>query len=82
MVKKKAVGDFMGSFMDKSGNKINHKSNKLSLGLSDADIKGRQVIAIVGGANKGYATLAALRTNSITDLIINEQSAKQLINNK
>jgi len=82
MVKKKAVGDFMGSFMDKSGNKINHKSNKLSLGLSDADIKGRQVIAIVGGANKGYATLAALRTNTITDLIINEQSAKQLINNK
>lgn len=81
MVKKNAVGDFMGSFMDKAGNKINDKSNELSLGLSTKDIKGKQVVAIVGGSNKGEASLAALKTNTITDLIINEESAKHLINN-
>ncbi|MFK8010807.1 MAG: sugar-binding transcriptional regulator [Marinicellaceae bacterium] len=81
MVKNKAVGDFMGCFMDKAGNKIKDQANELSLGLSDMDIKGKKVIAIVGGANKGLATLAALRTNTITDLIINEQSAKQLVEN-
>ncbi len=79
MVKKKAVGDFMGCFLDKSGNKIIDKANELSLGLSTQDIKGQQVIAIVGGANKGKATLAALKTNTITDLIISEESAKQIL---
>lgn len=80
MLEKQAVGDFMGCFMDKNGKKINDESNQLSLGLSTNDIKGQKVIAIVGGANKGIATLAALKTNSITDLIINEESAKQLVN--
>lgn len=81
MVEKKAVGDFMGCFMDKHGNNIDDQANELSLGLSTQDIKGQQVIAIVGGTHKGMATLAALKTNTITDLIINEDSAKQLILN-
>ncbi len=79
MLEKNAVGDFMGCFMDKNGNKINDQSNDLSLGLSTNDIQGQQVVAIVGGPKKGLATLAALKTNSITDLIINEESAKQLL---
>ena len=81
MIKKKAVGDFMGEFLDKDGKKINDKSNNLSLGLTSNDIKGKKVIAIVGGKNKGIATLAAIKTNTITDLIIGEESAKQLIKN-
>ena len=80
MLDKHAVGDFMGCFMDDKGHQIIDKANQLSLGLSTQDIKGKKVIAIVGGANKGIATLAALRTNTITDLIINEESAKQLVN--
>ena len=43
------------------------------------DIKGQQVIAIVGGVHKGLATLAALKTQTITDLIIGEESAKKLV---
>ncbi len=78
MIKKKAVGDFMGEFLDKDGKKINIKSNDLSLGLTASDIKGKKVIAIVGGKQKGTATLAALKTNTITDLIIGEESAKQI----
>ncbi len=79
MKDKNAVGDFMGAFMDKEGNKIQDKSNDLSLGLSISDIKGKQVVAIVGGAHKGKATLAALKTNTITDLIISEESAKNIM---
>ena len=81
MVEKHAVGDFMGEFLDKDGKKINDKSNDLSLGLTTSEIKGKKVIAIVGGKQKGIATLAALKTKTITDLIIGEESAKQLINN-
>jgi DNA-binding transcriptional regulator LsrR (DeoR family) len=79
MKHKQAVGDFMGAFMDKDGNKIKDAANELSLGLSVDDIRGKQVIAIVGGKNKGTATKAALKTNTITDLIISEESAKQVI---
>ena len=78
MVANDAVGDFMGSFLDKNGNQITHLDNQLSLGLSTKDIKGKQVIAIVGGLHKACATLAALKTETITDLIISEQTAKQL----
>ena len=81
MIDKNAVGDFMGEFMDKQGRPITDQANLLSLGLSTRDIKGKKVIAIVGGSKKGIATLAALKTNTITDLIINEKSAKQLVNN-
>ena len=45
----------------------------------EEDIKGQKVIAIAGGSNKGLAALAALKTNTITDLIIGESSAKQLV---
>jgi DNA-binding transcriptional regulator LsrR (DeoR family) len=79
MKQKHAVGDFMGAFMDKNGNKIKDAANDLSLGLSVEDIKGKQVIAIVGSKNKGKATKAALKTNTITDLIISEESAKQIL---
>jgi DNA-binding transcriptional regulator LsrR (DeoR family) len=81
MIDKKAVGDFMGEFLDKDGKKTKDKSNDLSLGLTAKDIKGKKVIAIVGGKLKGIATLAALRTKTITDLIIGEESAQQLIKN-
>jgi DNA-binding transcriptional regulator LsrR (DeoR family) len=74
-----SVGDFMGVFLDKQGNKINDRANDLALGLSIEDIKGQKVIAIAGGTNKGIATLSALKTNTITDLIIGEASAKQLV---
>jgi len=79
MIRKQAVGDFMGAFLNNSGEKIKSKNNQLSLGLSSEDIKGKQVIAIVGGQQKGLATLAALQTDTITDLIISEESAKQIL---
>ncbi|MBL4660729.1 MAG: sugar-binding transcriptional regulator [Alcanivoracaceae bacterium] len=79
MIDKQAVGDFMGVFLDKNGLKIKDPANELALGLSMEDIKGQQVIAIVGGMHKGIATLAALKTQTITDLIIGEESAKKLV---
>ena len=79
MKDKHAVGDFMGAFLDRNGVKVKDPANELALGLSLEDIKGRQVVAIVGGIHKGMVTLAALKTNTITDLIISEESAKKLI---
>lgn len=74
-----AVGDFMGAFLNEKGVKIRHPLNDLAMGLSLEDIKGKRVIAMIGGNGKGAATLAALNTSTITDLIIGEHSARQLI---
>lgn len=79
MIESGAVGDFMGRFMDAEGNDIDDTSNHLSLGLSANDIKGKKVVSVVGGAKKGRALLAALRKKVITDLIVSEETAKELV---
>ena len=79
MIKNQAVGDFMGRFLDTNGNELQDSDNNLSLGLSSEDIRGKKVIAIVGGSQKGKVTQAVLQRNIITDLIISEESAKELI---
>lgn len=75
---KRAVADIMGSFIDIDGTPVDSKLNEQALGLGLDDIKGRKVIAVVGGHGKGDAILAALRTNVITDLVIGEDSALRL----
>ena len=76
--KKQAVCDIMGSFIDANGVPVDSDLNKQALGLGPEDLRGRKVIAVVGGVGKGAAVLAALRTNVITDLVICEDTAQRL----
>ena len=71
-----AVGDIMGSFVDIGGQPVDSRVNGLSLGLGLEDLRGRRVIAVVGGAGKGRAVLGALRTGIVTDLILPEPAAR------
>ncbi len=74
-----AVGDFMGRFLDINGHNIDHPGNELALGLNPSDLKDKRVVALIGGTNKATAALAALNTGYISDVIIGEQTAQQLL---
>jgi DNA-binding transcriptional regulator LsrR (DeoR family) len=74
-----AVGDVMGRFVDADGNAVASEVNEHSLGLTVDDLAGRRVIAVVGGAAKGDAIMAALKTGVITDLVLGESSARHIV---
>lgn len=71
----RAVGDVMGSFVDVNGRPVDASVNGQTLGLSLDDLRGKKVVAVVGGAGKGEAVTAALKTGVITDLIVGEITA-------
>ncbi len=76
--KKHAACDIMGKFVDINGQPVDTDINKQALGLGPEDLRGRKVIAVVGGGGKGDAVLAALRTKIITDLVICEDTALRI----
>ena len=71
-----AVGDIMGSFVDIDGQPVDSPINGHALGLGPEDLRGRRVIAVVGGGAKGRAVLGALRTGIVTDLVVSEPAAR------
>jgi len=74
-----AVGDLMGRFVDSEGAPVESEVNDHSVGLHIDDLRGRPVVAVVGGDSKGDAVLAALRTGIISDLILGERSARRIM---
>lgn len=74
-----AVGDLMGSFIDSQGRPVAAGVNRLGMGLALGDLKSRRVAAAAGGAGKARAILAALRTGVISDLILDEEAAAQVV---
>ena len=71
-----AVGDILGSFVDIEGRPVDSRINAFSLGLGLEELRGRRVIAVVGGAAKGRAVLGALRTGIVTDIVLSEPAAR------
>lgn len=74
----RACGDLMGRFVDIGGNLVPNALGEQAVGLHFDEVRGRRVIALVGGDGKRNATLAALRTGVITDLVLDEQLARGL----
>lgn len=74
-----AVGDLMGSFIDIDGRPVGSALNRLSVGLGIEDLKGKRVVALAGGAEKARAILAALRTGAISDLVVDEEAAAEIV---
>ncbi|SDR18361.1 sugar-binding domain-containing protein [Pseudovibrio sp. Tun.PSC04-5.I4] len=73
-----ACSDVMGRFVDMDGKEVDCSLNEKAVGLHFDDVRGAHVIAIVGGYRKATATLAALATGVIKDLIIDEVLAREL----
>jgi DNA-binding transcriptional regulator LsrR (DeoR family) len=74
-----ALGDVMGRFIDADGLAVESEVNAHSVGLTVDDLAGRRVIAVVGGAAKGDAVMAALKTGVITDLVLGEAAARHIV---
>jgi len=73
-----AVCDLMGRFLTIDGQLAPDPLGDCAVGLHFDEVRGSRVIALVGGESKVDATLAALRTGVITDLVTDETLAKAL----
>lgn len=73
-----AVCDLMGRFLTINGELASGPLSDCAVGLHFGEVRGRRVIALVGGEGKVAATLAALRTGVITDLVADEALARAL----
>lgn len=73
-----AVGDLMGRFVDIDGKVVPVELGNQAVGLPFEDVRGARVLALAGGVSKTAATLAALRTGVITDLVVDELLARRL----
>ncbi|MGQ3381081.1 sugar-binding transcriptional regulator [Priestia endophytica] len=78
-----AVGDIASRFFDESGETINHPLNDKVIGLSLEDLrKVKEVIGVVEGTHKLESVLAALKGNYLDVLILDEQTASALLEEK
>ncbi len=73
-----AVGDLMGRFIDIDGAAVSTRLSEQAVGLGFEDVRGARVLALSGGISKTAATLSALRTGVVTDLVVDEVLAKSL----
>lgn len=77
--RKGAVGDLLGHFLDADGRVVDHELNRRALGVRLDEMRGRQVLAVVGGHYKVPAILAALRSGYLTGLVVNESTAERVL---
>lgn len=75
----RACVDLMGRFYDREGDMVSVSLNEKAVGLHPEKTRGSRVIAVVGGPGKAEATLGAVRTGVISDLIIDEALARELL---
>lgn len=74
-----AVGDLLGSFIDCDGHPVDCLVNRNAVGLGIEELRGKRVVAVAGGRDKGDAIVGALRTGIITDLVCCETAAKGMV---
>jgi len=74
-----AVADMLGRFVNRDGQVVPTPLNSRAIGLHFDDLIGARVVAMAAGAIKAEAVSACLRTGIITDLVIDEPLAKQLV---
>ena len=73
------VGEMLGHFIDAQGRVIETELSARSISLPCADLRGKNVVAIAGGAGKVAAIHAALASGFIKSLITDELTARSLV---
>lgn len=74
-----ACCDLLSRFVNPNGSISSVSLNDKAVGLHYEDVRGARVVAVAGGTEKAEATLAALRTGVITDLVIDEPLARDML---
>lgn len=77
-----AVGELAGRFIDADGRLVDGPMNRRAVGVHLEDLRGRKVLAVAGGLRKSKAIRAALRTGVITSLIVDEETAAEVLHPK
>lgn len=74
-----AVAEILGQFLDADGRLIKTKFDGRTMAIPLDDLRGREVVAVAGGLEKVQAIQAALRSGLLTGLIIDEATARRLV---
>ncbi|WP_306141585.1 sugar-binding transcriptional regulator [Roseibium sp. MMSF_3412] len=74
-----AVAELLGQFFDMNGQPIETEFDQRVMAPPIESLKGREVTAIAGGANKVKAITAALKNGHLTGLLTDEVTAKALV---
>lgn len=73
-----AVCDSMGKLFDIEGREIAHPLSRRTVAIGPDELRGRNVVLLVGGLEKVRATIALLRTGIVKGLIIDGDTASEL----
>ena len=74
-----AAAEILGQFIDANGAKIQTPLDGRTMALDLDDLGGRDVVAIAGGPGKAGPIRAALKSGYLTGLIIDEATARVLV---
>lgn len=74
-----AVGDTNGIFFDEQGHSVDHPMNRRTIALGFDDLRAANVVALVAGAAKVHAARAFLKSGIAKGLIVDGDTALQLV---
>lgn len=72
------VAELVGHFLDAQGNLVDIAMNRRTIGVSFAELRAQEVVAVVGGADKARALQAALSSGVVDRLIMDSCVADAL----
>jgi len=73
------VGEVLGQFFDAEGRQIDCDMAQRSISLRLDELRGRNVIAVAGGADKAAAIRATLRSGLLSGLVTDETTARRVL---
>jgi deoxyribonucleoside regulator len=74
------IGDICARYFDIGGNFVEDEEYKRIIGIPVDSLRGiKKIICVVGGIEKAYSLLAALKTRLITVLVTDEQTATAVV---
>ena len=74
-----AVAEILGQFLDNEGRIMSTPFDGRTMSLPLEDLRGREIVAVAGGESKLEAIRAALMSGLLTGLIIDEATARSLV---
>ncbi len=75
-----AAAEILGQFIRTDGTLMSSPFEDRTIALPIAELRGREIVAIAGGESKQDAILASLRSGLLSGLIVDEATARGLVN--